>query len=268
MQHPDANEPTDPTTDTQSTPQERTPSYQIHAPEPVHPMVTYVLLAITLAVYGMQWLSIWVFNNDIPAILGMKYTPAIVAGEWWRLITPIFLHSTSGLLHIASNMYFLFVVGRGLEQQIGHLRFFGLYLVAGLSGNVLSAILAPETPSLGASTSLYGIMIAEVLLIWVNREVFRGWKARLQNAAMVVAINLVITFVAVQIDAWGHIGGLLGGMLVFWLIAPRYAVSYIDPTNILIEEQPLKLPAIISIALIFFAEWVLFIVWRLLLYRP
>ncbi|HUN24044.1 MAG TPA: rhomboid family intramembrane serine protease [Anaerolineales bacterium] len=268
MQQPNSDEPSDPTAASLSPQPANTPTYKLHAPEPVHPMVTYVLLGVTLAVYGMQWLSIWILGNDFPAILGMKYTPAILAGEWWRLITPIFLHSTSGLLHIASNMYFLYWVGRSLEQQIGHLRFFGLYLVAGLSGNVLSAILAPETPSLGASTALYGIMIAEVLLIWLNREVFRSWKARLQNAAMVVAINLLITFFVAQIDAWGHIGGLLGGLMVFWLIAPRYTVRYLNQTDIRIEEQPLRLPVLVSIALSLLVWVAMLVVWAVWIYRP
>ena len=86
-------------------------------------------------------------------MLGAKVNELILAGQVWRLITPILLHAS--ILHIGFNMYALFVIGPQLERFYGHGRFLLLYLIAGFTGNVLSFVLSPN-PSLGASTSVLG----------------------------------------------------------------------------------------------------------------
>lgn len=111
------------------------------------PIVTYTLLGITIVLFVMQFVS-GATSADAVTELGVKYGPAIAAGEWWRLITPVFLHASP--LHLAFNMYALFLMGPTLERYYGNARFLALYLLAGFAGNVVSLVFMPLVPSLVA----------------------------------------------------------------------------------------------------------------------
>ena len=186
------------------------------------PWVTYSLLAITVLVYALQYFSQVFFKYDYPALLGEKINQLILAGQVWRLITPVLLHAN--ILHIGFNMYALFVLGPGLEQHYGHKRFLVLYLVAGYAGNVLSFLLSAN-PSLGASTAIFGLVATQVVFIYRNRMLF-GDRARgmLINLGVVVAINLLLSLQP-GIDIYGHLGGLVGGLIFAWVDGPHYQVQ-------------------------------------------
>lgn len=189
------------------------------------PMVTYVILGVTILIYGLQYLSQSLLNGvDLPFVLGGKINDLILRGQVWRLITPVLLHG--GILHLAFNMYALFSIGRALEQFYGHWRFLVLYLVAGYTGNVLSFLFSAN-PSLGASTAIFGLAAAEGVLIIKNRKLF-GSRAQsmLINLGLVLAINLSLGFRANSgIDYWGHIGGLIGGAVFAWVAGPVFAIK-------------------------------------------
>jgi rhomboid protease GluP len=188
------------------------------------PWVAYGIMAITVLVYGLQNLSMYLTGgNDWLYALGGKFNELILAGQVWRLITPVLLHAN--FLHIAFNMYALYVLGPGLEKFYGHKRFLLLYLVGGYAGNVLSFLLSPN-PSLGASTAIFGLVSAEAVFIYRNRMLF-GARARgmLINLGVVVVVNLVLGVVESGIDNWGHLGGLLGGLIFAYLAGPRYEVQ-------------------------------------------
>jgi membrane associated rhomboid family serine protease len=150
------------------------------------PWVTYVILIVTVLIYVIQYVSLLLTNNqyDIPAALGEKVNELILAGQVWRLITPILLHAS--ILHVGFNMYALFVLGPGLEQYYGHRRYLLLYLIGGYAGNVLSFLLSPN-PSLGASTAIFALVAAEIVFIYRNRMLF-GSRARgmLLNMGVIV----------------------------------------------------------------------------------
>lgn len=192
-----------------------------------HSWVTYVILGSTIIVYLLQLLSQVVFNGaDIPAALGMKVNEAIVLGQFWRLITPMLLHGS--LLHIGFNMYALHIFGRGLERHYGHWRFLALYLMGAFVGNVFSFLLS-ISPSLGASTAIFGLVGAEGVFIFSNRKWF-GQRARpmLLNIAMIVGINLMLGL-SPGIDNWGHMGGLIGGAIFAWFAGPLWQVDGVYP---------------------------------------
>lgn len=188
------------------------------------PVVTYVLLGLTVFVFALQYLSQSLSANhyDWPYLLGAKVNELILAGQVWRLITPILLHAS--ILHIGFNMYALFVLGPQLERFYGHWRFILLYLIAGFTGNVLSFVLSPN-PSLGASTSVFGLVAAEAVFIYRNRKLF-GEKARgmLVNLGVVIVINLLLGLQP-GIDNWGHLGGLAGGLIFAWAAGPLFKMS-------------------------------------------
>jgi rhomboid protease GluP len=187
------------------------------------PYVTFVLIGVCVAVYLIQLASNYFFNVDIPAALGLKDNLLIMQGQVWRLITPIFLHSSSlpsGLFHIGFNMYALYIFGPQLELFYGRWRYLALFMVSGFAGNVMSFIFT-QSPSLGASTAIFGLLGAEGVLIYQNREVFGSIARRaLTQVVLIAAVNMVIGFSTPGIDVWGHLGGLIGGTLYAWFGGP------------------------------------------------
>ncbi len=185
------------------------------------PVVTYALLAITVAVYGLQVLTQALYHQDIPAMLGMKVNVLIMAGQWWRLFTPMFLHG--GIFHIGFNMYALYVLGPSLERFYGGWRFLLLYLVAGFAGNVFSFAFSNYN-SLGASTAIFGLLGAQGVFLYQHRDLFgQGAQRSLINIIFIAVVNLVIGL-SPGIDNWGHVGGLIGGTLFAWFGGPKLDV--------------------------------------------
>lgn len=185
------------------------------------PFVTYALMAISVIVYAIQYLTQTFHGVDIPLNLGARFGPLIEAGQWWRLFTPIFLHGSAS--HLAANMYSLFAVGPQIERYWGHTDFLLYYIISGLAGNVLSNIFSPNTISVGASTSLFGLIGAQALLIYKNRSMFRNYRDSLFRVLQVIGLNLLMGMRG-HIDNWGHLGGLLGGALMAYLAGPTAAL--------------------------------------------
>jgi rhomboid protease GluP len=201
------------------------------------PYVVYILLGITIAAYALQFVGQILINRscsvlldininvgtDYAACLGMKVNEMILQGQYWRLITPMFLHGS--LLHIGFNMYALYAIGPALERFYGHWRFALLYLLAGFAGNVLSFAMSPA-PSYGASTAIFGLIGAQGIFLYHNRKLF-GASARsgLINVILIAAVNLAIGLSSRGIDNWGHIGGLVGGLLFAILDGPKLQVE-------------------------------------------
>ncbi|SNY58319.1 rhomboid family intramembrane serine protease [Paractinoplanes atraurantiacus] len=134
----------------------------------------------------------------------------IAAGEWWRLVTAMFLHY--GLLHLALNMWLLWQLGRYLEVQFGPLRFAAIYLLAGLGGNVAAYLFTPQNqPAAGASTAIFGLFLA---MIVVNRRL----KRDISQLIPLLVVNLIFTFAVPNVSIAGHLGGLvIGGAVAFVL---------------------------------------------------
>jgi rhomboid protease GluP len=197
------------------------------------PRATHVLLGFTVAVYVLQFLSVSIHGYAVPGvdwleIYGARFNEAIRAGEWWRFITPVFLHGSP--MHIFFNMYALLSVGTFLEKQFGHGRFVSLYFLAAFSGNVFSFLFAREGGfSVGASTAVFGLIAAEYVFFYQNRELFGNFaRQAMGNTLVIIIINLFIGL-SPGIDNWGHIGGLLGGAMFAWFASPRWEMAGIFP---------------------------------------
>lgn len=202
----------------------------------VKPVVTYVLITITVLIYLLQMLTQTLLGYDIPAILGMKVNQSILEGQLWRLVTPMFLHGS--LLHIGFNMYALVVIGSGLEKRFGHFRFLLLYVMGSIGGNVFSFLFSPN-PSLGASTSIFGLLGAELVFFYQNRKMFgSGARRAIQNVVTVAAINFFIGL-SPGIDNWGHLGGLMGGLIFTWFGGPKLGLEGQYPYFSVTDEHEL-----------------------------
>lgn len=186
-------------------------------PPSVTPYLTYILIGINVIVFLAQMASQSLTGVDLPAAFGLKNNQLIAQGQFWRLFTPMFLHG--GILHIGFNMYALYIFGPGLERFFGRWRFLTLYILSGFTGNVASFIFS-TAQSLGSSTAIFGLLGAEGVFLYHNREILGGFARRaLNNIILIAVINLLIG-IAPAIDNWGHLGGLVGGTLFTWFAGP------------------------------------------------
>ena len=142
---------------------------------------------------------------------GGLYGPAVADGDWWRIVSAGFLHA--GIIHIAFNMYVLFVLGTLLEPGIGTPRFLGVYFVSLLAGSFGALLLSPDELTVGASGAIFGVMSATFI---VARH--RGVEQLAGQIAIFIVINLFFTLGVTGISIGGHLGGLIGGALAALLI--------------------------------------------------
>jgi membrane associated rhomboid family serine protease len=181
------------------------------------PWVTRALIAANVAVFLVtNKLSAGIgFSNADLTSLGFKMVldkPDVANGQWWRLVSSSFLHF--GILHIAVNMYALYLLGNALERYIGSLRFAAVYLVSGLAGSFGALVVTPNSISGGASGAIFGVMGALFLL-----ERQRGVQLLGGPIGGLIVLNLIITFAIPGISIGGHIGGLIGGVLVAFALS-------------------------------------------------
>jgi membrane associated rhomboid family serine protease len=159
--------------------------------------------------------------------LGPLTACGIAQGEYYRLFTAMFMHY--GLLHLAVNMWALWILGRNLEAFLGPVRFLALYLVAGLGGNVAAYVFQPGALSAGASTAIFGLFAALFLVLR---------KLGLNAAGVLPAIifNLVFTLTVPGISIAGHLGGfVVGGLIGAGLAyAPKEGRSAVQAATIVI----------------------------------
>lgn len=164
---------------------------------------TVSLIAVNVAVFTATFLTGRVAS---PLFGPLALTPAEMAdGAFWQLLTSAFLHLD--VLHIAFNMFALWVLGPQLETALGRARYLALYLVSAFAGSAFVMWFAsPGTTTVGASGALFGLMGALVLVAYR-----RGLDVR--NILFWVGANLVFTFLVPGISWQGHLGGLFGGLL-------------------------------------------------------
>jgi membrane associated rhomboid family serine protease len=194
------------------------------------PTITRLILLVAIAAFIAQQLlpgftrQFWLVGlaYDAPSLVG------VANGEWWRLFTVGFLHA--GFVHIAFNMYALWLLGPNLEQVYGHRRFAVIYLLALLGGSTASFLFnAPNTPAVGASGAIFGLFGATIV---VARRLGRDAS----GIYSVLLINVIIGFVVPNIDWRAHAGGLVVGALTAWLLDGRRprAVQWVGPVLVLV----------------------------------
>lgn len=177
-------------------------------------------------------------DTDILVAFGAKYNAAIKAGQYWRLVTPMFLHAN--LLHVVLNMLNFLFLGLVVERIFGHLRFLLVYLLTGVISILASLWFAPQEISVGASGAIFGLVGAYSAFIVLHRRAFRyGGLPALAWLILVIGLNLGVGFVIPNVDNYAHIGGLLSGCLLGWLFTPFYSVTLQNEEPILVDTQSL-----------------------------
>jgi rhomboid protease GluP len=200
-----------------------------------NPYVTYSIIGITAVIFLLQLATQTLRGTDVPAYYFIKDNQLIRLGQIWRLFTPMLLHAN--LLHIGFNMYALLSFGVGLERHFGHGRFLLLYVLAGFTGNVAS-FLFTDARSLGASTAIFGLLGAEAIFLIQNRKLFAGqFRNAIGNIIFIAAINLFLIGSLPGIDNWGHIGGLIGGLMFTSFAGPLWALEGVYPAYYPVDRR-------------------------------
>lgn len=136
--------------------------------------------------------------------------------EWYRLITSGFLHY--GVIHIAFNMYILFILGNMLEPQLGRIRFLSIYVASMLGGSAGALLLQPNGLAAGASGAVFGLLGAAAVGMW-----HQGINPFSTGVGRLLLINLAFTFLWPNISIGGHLGGVVAGAVcAFAMMAPAY----------------------------------------------
>ena len=169
-------------------------------------IVTKALIAINLAVFLLQISQGDISGTDSDVFeRGALYGPLVADGDWWRLVTAGFLHI--GPIHVLFNLLMLYWFGTPLETLLGRGRFLAVYGLSILAGSAGALLLSPLDVTVGASSGVFGILGAGLVLERRGINVFGG------AALMIVVLNLALTFLLNNISIGGHLGGLAGGAL-------------------------------------------------------
>ncbi|MFE6834459.1 rhomboid family intramembrane serine protease [Streptomyces sp. NPDC057705] len=178
-------------------------------------LVTKILIGINVLVFlvGAIDPALAVQLELIGRYREFAYVPGPVegvsTGEYHRLLTSVFLHTQ--LWHLAGNMIALWVIGGPLEAALGRARYLAVYLLSGLGGSALVYLVsAPNTPTLGASGAVFGLLGATVVLV-------RRLRYEMRPVIVMVVLMLVLTFVplgGISVSWPAHVGGLVTGALV------------------------------------------------------
>ena len=187
--------------------QGRKETRRIRASIPQPRSATTAILAVNVIVFAVELL---VGRDEVLSRGAM--IPALVAqGEWWRLVTAMFLHVN--VVHLLLNSLALYVFGGLVESALGTARFLAVYLITGFVGSAVSyAFGSPFIAAAGASGAIFGLLGAW-LAFNLRRRSLSLARSNVQGALMLIAINLVFGFVVPGIDWLAHVGGLAAGIV-------------------------------------------------------
>ena len=183
--------------------------------------ITYSLIGFNLLFYAVSILYTGSLI-DMPAgglvDLGAIYGPYVIGGEWWRLLTAMFLHG--GMTHLLMNMFSLYIIGRPMELYFSPKSYLSLYFLTGIVGGLVSIAVHPETVAIGASGAIFGVFGAlSGYFFAYRRELGEHAYQFMKDFALIIGINLVIGFTVPNIDVSAHAGGLVSGLIGGLIVA-------------------------------------------------
>jgi membrane associated rhomboid family serine protease len=195
---------------------------------PVPSTATSALVAANIALYAISWYmtqsaasaelqSTSLFSGisgQVLVRLGAKFGPLIAAGQWWRLVTAMFLHA--GLLHIGFNLWCLFDLGPEVESLFSTPKFIVLYLVTGIFGFIVSLFWSPFGISIGASGAILGLIGILIGASFHHGQLGKEYRSQLWR--WVIYIFAFALIPGLSIDNAAHIGGLISGLALGYVI--------------------------------------------------
>lgn len=194
--------------------------------KPKRIIVTKVLIAINIAMY---LLSLIISDNFTASLifLGANNRSLVLSGEFYRLLTSAFLHGS--ILHLAVNMYSLWIIGSQVETYIGKVKYLIIYLLSALMGSVFSIVFLENSLSVGASGAIFGLM-GSLLYFGYHYRLYLS-NALTGQLIPIIVLNLVLGFISTGIDNAAHIGGLIGGYLSTMIVGLKYKSNKHETIN-------------------------------------
>lgn len=185
----------------------------------LYPVVS-TLIAINVLIHILSWIPVL---GIIILNYGVGYNLLIAEGEWWRFITPMFLHA--GIMHLLFNMFSLFLFGPELERLTGKVRFTTIYVLAGIFATVATYFLQPPSYlHVGASGAIFGVFGAYGALLFYGGRALPQLK---QILLPILVISVILTFLTPNVNATAHIAGLITGFLIgLGFFHPKRIVSW------------------------------------------
>lgn len=178
--------------------------------------VTYILLAINIIVYIYMLIRFKTTENSYVLLtMGANFTPFIIAGEWWRLITASFIHI--GFEHILFNGLSLYYLGKDIEWILGPWRFVFIYIAGAIGGNLFSMAFSLNI-SAGASTGIFALFAAYIILGKLNPRAY-SLISRATTYLILLILQFINGFLSSGVDNWGHFGGVVYGALATLVVA-------------------------------------------------
>ncbi|MGA2345829.1 MAG: rhomboid family intramembrane serine protease [Candidatus Sulfotelmatobacter sp.] len=171
------------------------------------------------------------FTGQVELHFGANYGPLTLSGDWWRLVTYMFLHG--GLMHIAFNMWCLWDLGRLCESLYGRWTFAAIYLITGVAGGLASIAWNPEVLSVGASGAIFGLAGALAASFYLGEFSIPkvAIQGTLRSLLFFIGFNVLFGAMVPGIDNACHGGGLVSGLILGALIA-RVAPQHDSPRRI------------------------------------
>jgi membrane associated rhomboid family serine protease len=141
-----------------------------------------------------------------------------VEGDWYRIVTSMLLHGS--IFHLLMNMYVLYYIGGFMERILGPLKYTLMYLIAGVSASILVVFIGNvNAVTVGASGSIFGIMGGLFLMTYVKSS----WldPQTIRSIRLITGLNLVLTILIPSISVEGHFGGLIAGLILFYVLVDK-----------------------------------------------
>jgi rhomboid protease GluP len=175
--------------------------------------------AIFIGINILVWVALELFaggGGDLATLIdvGANLKSAVRAGQYYRLITSIFLHGH--IVHLLLNMLVLAILGRLAEQMVGSIRFVTVFVLSGVAGSAASFFWGEAQLSVGSSGAIFGVLGAMVGVLWVGRGQWpERWRKSLITLLIIMGgLSMLPGLQMEVIDNWAHIGGLVGGAAV------------------------------------------------------
>ena len=178
------------------------------------PWCSAVLTAVNIVVFlACQFYGSILYPEGAFSILYL-----IRNGEYYRLVTAMFLHAD--ISHLANNMILLYFGGEIVEKTVGRIRYLILFFLSGICGNLFSAVYELSTgsfyESIGASGAVFGLVGGLFYLVLAKKGRAAGMSV--QRMVLMIALSLYSGFQSVMVNNAAHLGGLLGGFLLAFLL--------------------------------------------------
>ena len=193
--------------------------------------LTYNLIAASSVVYLFSaFFSRSLVDMDMQTLvnMGALFGPlTVLKGEWWRLLSAMFLHG--GMTHLLMNMFSLYIVGRGAEMYFDTKSYLSIYFFSGIIGGLVSLYMHPVSVGVGASGTIFGIFGALAGFFMAHRDKIASHsKAFMKDFSVIILINLVIGLAIPAIDVSAHIGGLVTGFIGGYVISrdPKWFLAF------------------------------------------